>query len=104
MSTFTIRGNKIFHKFWTKINNISQKRVRRYQDNIVDITAVSLPTPFTMVIKFTITNTGNKFELLQQGQFQGLFRKVQDGETIVPEEHGIEHIIRSEFKYAYKVN
>lgn len=104
MSTFTIKGNKTFYKFWTKINNISQKRIRKYQDNVIDITAVTFPTPFTMVIKFTITNTGNKFELVQQGPFQGLFRKVQDGDAVIPEEHGIEHIIRSEFQNAYKVN
>ena len=104
MNTFTINGNKLLHRFWTKINSISQKRIRKYQDNVVDITAITFPTPFTMVIKFTIANTGNKFELIQQGPFQSLFRKVQDGEILVPEEHGIEHIIRSEFQNAYKVN
>ena len=104
MSTFTITGSPFRHKIWSKILEKSQRMVRRYQDTTVDITTVVVPTPSTLIIKFSVTNTGKKYELVLQGTYAGLYKKYQDGEAINPSKINAEIVIRADFDNAYEIN
>lgn len=104
MSTFTITGSPLRHKFWVSRLQKAQNMIKKYQDTIVDISSVVVPTPSSMIIKFSVTNTGKKYELVIQGSYADQYKKVQEGEAITPESINAESIIRNEFTSAYEIN
>lgn len=104
MSSFKIQGSPIRFKFWKWLNNLSTNKMKKYQDVVIDITNILLPTPSTMIIKFTIVNTSKKYELINQGRFSELYKKQSDGEAITSLDINTENIITSNLKYAYEIN
>jgi hypothetical protein len=101
MDTFKIKGNPFKFKFWKWINNISNDRMKKYQDITIDTTNVIFPTPFTMIIKFTVVNTGKKYELVNQGKFAEYYKSQADGNL---RDLNIDTIITELFKSAYEIN
>ena len=104
MSTFTITGSPLRYKFWKKRMEKAQQMMLKYQNTVIDVTTVIVPTPSTMIIKFSVTNTGKKYELVMQGSYAPLYKKFQDGEAISPDKINAEVVIRAEFENAYEIN
>lgn len=104
MSTFTITGSPFRYRVWSKILKKAQRKVRKYQDTTVDISTVVVPTPSTMIIKFAVTNTGKKYELVLQGSYAEQYKRAQDGEAINPDAINAEIVVRAEFDRAYEIN
>lgn len=105
MASFKITGQPFLYKIWQRRLEKAQNKVRRYEDVTIDITGVILPTPSTMIIKFVNLNKKTKYELVLQGNYAELYkRKVEEGNTVTPEDVNAEMIIRQSIARAYSTN
>ena len=104
MSTFTIKGNRFLHKFWSRILKTAQKKTKKYQDRNIDISNILIPTPSTIIIKYSVIDTGKKYELVIQGKYPELYKKSQEGNTITSDDINAESIIRNDFKNGHEIN
>ena len=104
MSTFVISGNTLRYRIWKKRLEKARRMVERFEDLTIDIGNILLPTSSSMIIKFTILNRKEKYELVLQGNYQDLYKKKSEGQEITPEDINAEEIIRRKFSDAHRIN
>lgn len=104
MTQFTIPGNPWLYKYWKKRLEKSQRMVKKYENTVVDIISITMPTASSMLIKFNTTNNGKKYELILQGRYHELYKKQQEGDSVKLEDIELEALIRLNLDSAYQIN
>ena len=104
MTTFKMEGNQFLFSIWKRRLEKAQRMVKKYEDTVVDITTILIPTPSLMVIKFTTTNNGNKYELVIQGKYASLYKKAADGIEITADTVNARDIIINRLDEAFQIN
>jgi len=104
MATFKIEGNSLKYKFWKRRLETAQRKVREYEDTVVDITTILVPTPSIMVIKFTTTNNGNKYELVIQGKYAKQYKEAVEGTEVTAADINAQAIIMNRLDEAFQIN
>ena len=100
MEQFTLRGSSLHHRFYSRILSFAQAKVRKHEDKVVDVISVKLPSAFCMVIRFSILNKNEKYEIVLQGQFQNVYKQQEENQ---PMDFNTEILIRENLKGVYKI-
>jgi hypothetical protein len=104
----TLSGSSLKVWLYQKIRNFanwvkswSEIKIQKHEDQIIDVILVKFPSPFSMLIKYKVINTGNKYEILIQGHFQEAYKKFKETGEI---NKNVNLIIAEEHKNSYKIN
>lgn len=104
MASFKITGKPLLYKFWNWKLNRAQRKIKKYEDTSIDVSNVIMPTPSTLIIKFTNLNKNKKFELVIQGNYSKLYKETKDVDLMKVPDINVEEIIRSRISEAYIIN
>ena len=104
MTTFRMEGNQFLFSLWKRRLEKAQRMVKKYEDTVVDITTILVPTPSMMVIKFTTTNNGNKYELVIQGKYAKQYKETSEGLEVAPSSINAQAIIMNRLDEAFQIN
>ena len=104
MTTFKMEGNTLLYKIWKRRLEKAKKKVKLYEDTVVDITTILVPTPSLMVLKFTTINNGNRYELVLQGSYAKQYKDAGEGIEISPISINAEGVIASRLDEAFQIN
>ena len=103
---FKIVGSPFRNKMWRRVNSITLKYIKNTEDNIIDVSKITFPSPFCVLIRYEILNFSEKYELVFQGDYQDKFRayKDLDNDPLAGlDEDGIETLIRTNHKRAKRI-
>ena len=99
---FKLGGNQFLFKFYSKLQVWISKKVKKYESKTIEVISIKFPSPFVMLIRFSIINKKEKYELTLQGKYTNEYKTFTDNgaisDNINPEE-----IIRQQFKHSYKI-
>lgn len=90
---FKIKGKKGNLNFWKWLLKLSQKKIKSIEDKTVNIISVKFPSPFSILIRYEFINTGEKFELFLQGEYQKYYKHWKES-GLLSSEIEIESIIK----------
>jgi hypothetical protein len=95
-------GNSFLFKFYSKLNTWASKKAKKYESKTIEVISIKFPSPFLMLIRFSIINKKEKYELTLQGKFTNEYKLFNDSETI-SDNINPEEIIKQNFKFSYKI-
>jgi hypothetical protein len=104
MSTIKITGNPIRHRIWKYLLEKSQTSIKAHENTVIDITSVNMYTPSLIVIKFLISNTGKKYELIFQGKYSETYKKITTGGEALEDLLDTKMMVRTGWENAFEIN
>ena len=106
---FYIKGSSLKSRFWRGIKNLgnsiqkwANKGIKRNEDKTIDVIEVKFPSPFSLLIKYRVTNLDEKYEIIIQGYFQEAYT-IFSKEGEIPKSICIPDIIESQHRNAFKL-
>lgn len=104
MEQFEIVGKPFWNRFYKKWMNYFTEKFKSTQNLIVNPLSVKLPTPHLIVIKFSLVNKNEKYELAIQGDWRNWYTEMSNNPDLKkPSELDIENAIRAHFEKAYRL-
>lgn len=100
---FTIQGKNRSHKFWIWLSKIIQKRIKKTEPKTVNVISTTFPSAFSLLIRYEIINTGNKYEIVLQGDFKNQFKEWKENQELNAPSVNTESIIIEHHKNSTQV-
>ena len=96
---FKIYGKPFLHNFYKRIYDMAQRKMKKHENLAIDVISVKFPSPFSILIRYAVTNKDEKYEIILQGPFQEQYKRVngdrpepgltfQEVETIIRQSYG----------------
>lgn len=106
MAENIIIGRKMGFKFWSKLHEISGRKMRRRQEIELRLIGTSFPTANSCIVKFERVDTREKYEHIMQGRYGEHYRKQVADPTYIPEDIQIDNVIKESYlkERAYLLN
>lgn len=105
MNQFQIVKKPFRNKIYKKLSDYFTKKVKETENLVIDPVSVKLPTPYCLVIRFSITNKNEKYELVLQGDWRNWYAEmVNNTDLELPKDIDVEMAIRNSISSAYKIN
>jgi hypothetical protein len=74
---------------------INDMQFKETEEKTVNLISVNFPSAFCMLIRYEIINTGHKYEIVMQGDYQDQYRAWKESEEKeIPEAVKVEWIIK----------
>jgi hypothetical protein len=101
---FKMKGKKRSYSFWSWVLKKAQRKVKETEEKTVNLISVNFPSAFCMLIRYEIINTGQKYEIVMQGDYQDQYRSWKESEEKeIPEAVKVEWIITENHANAKQV-
>ena len=101
---FKMKGKKRSYSFWSWVLKKAQRKVKENEEKIVNLISVNFPSAFCMLIRYEIINTGQKYEIVMQGDYQDQYRSWKESEEKeIPEAVRVEWLITENHANAKQV-
>lgn len=105
MDQFQINRKPLRNKIYKRLADYFTKKVKETDSLVIDPVSVKLPTPYCLIIRFSVPNKGEKYELALQGDWRNWYAEMANNPDLEkPKELNIEMVIRTRQKDAYKIN
>lgn len=105
MEQFQISRKPLKNKIYKKLVEYFTKKVKETESLTIDPVSVKLPTAHCLIIRFSVPNKGEKYELTIQGDWRTWYAELANNPDLEkPTELNIEMVIRARYKDAYKIN
>lgn len=103
---FKIMGNPGQNRFWKWVNRISQRKVKKTEDSVVDVKSVSFPSAYCILIRYEIINESSKYEIVIQGNYVAQYKAWKESGEVnlgILDDREVEILIRTNHKISRKV-
>lgn len=100
---FKMKGKRSY-SFWSWVLKKAQRKVKETEEKTVNLISVNFPSAFCMLIRYEIINTGQKYEIVMQGDYQDQYRSWKESEEKeIPDAVKVEWIITENHANAKQV-
>ena len=101
---FTIQSNKSnMHQFWLWLAKIIQKKIKKTEPKTINVISVTFPSAFSLLIRYEIINTSQKYEIILQGDFKKQFKEWKENQELSAPSVNVESIINEHHKNSTQV-
>jgi hypothetical protein len=101
---FKMKGKNRSYSFWSWVLKKAQRKVKETEEKTVNLISVNFPSAFCMLIRYEIINTGQKYEIVMQGDYQDQYRSWKESEEKeIPEAVRVEWLITENHANAKQV-
>lgn len=105
MEQFQIAKNPFWNNIYKKGLDYFNKKYKKTESLVINPISVKLPTPHCLVIRFSVTNKSEKYELVIQGDWRNWYTEMANNPDLIkPSELDVEMVIRHRYLDAFKIN
>jgi len=102
---FKMKGKKRSYNFWSWVLKKAQRKVKETEEKTINLISVNFPSAFCMLIRYEVINTGQKYEIVMQGDYQKQYKTWKESEKQeIPEEVEVELLIIDNHTNAKQIN
>lgn len=105
MEQFQISKKPFWNRIYKRLLDYFTKKYKQTENLVIDPISVKLPTPYLLVIRFSVTNKSEKYELAIQGDWRNWYAEMSNNPDLVkPSELDVEMVIKHRHQEAYKIS
>lgn len=105
MEQFQISKSPFLNRIYKRLLDYFTKKYKKTESLVINPISVKLPTPYCLVIRFSITNKSEKYELVIQGDWRNWYTEMSNNPDLEkPSDLDIEMVIRHRYLDAFKMN